>query len=424
MHTCHTNIEPADRCSLTTIRQEIDRHRHAPEAPRTVLVVLLVLGVWLFAHPWQGIWHDARLYALQALSHLRPEAYRNDLFFFSGSQEKYTFFSPLYAALISLIGLKAAALTLLLGGYVLWIGSAGWLLRGFLRGFPFWLGMVLIFSMPRGYSGYGDVFNYAESFLTPRLIAEGFTLLSLALIIRGQQLASLLTMAIAFAIHPLMALAGAGFVVLYMAQDRPKSALGFGALGIGLLWALALFNIAPFDRLLTTMDSEWYELAFSRSPYVFWDGWKPEQWLNRDLLAFSLLVTAGLVAVGKHRRAFLACLLMGCASLLLTWAGTSLFHVLLIQIQPWRSLWLVQLFSYIAAAWLVSQYWSRSQFHRFLLAGFLTASMAFDNAGGVISLTPAILFIWQALSRRNPPLQDQRQAALPDSDSGCNHMGH
>lgn len=363
---------------------------------RTVLVCLLLLGIWLFAHPWGGIWGDAQLYALQALSHLRPDAYRNDLFFFSGSQDDYTFFSPLYAALISLLGLNAATIALLLAAYVLWMGSAAWLLRSLLQGFPFWLGLALLFAMPGGYSGTVGTFRYAEPFLTPRLIAEGLTLLSLAMMLRGKRLASLVAMAAAFAMHPLMALAGAGFVGLYAAQERPKVALSAGALGLALIFGMAFFNVAPFDRLLTTMDSQWFELVFARARYIFWDGWKLVDWVNRVLLSFSLLATASIAAQGAHRRAFLAALVVGCASLLLTWVGTSLFHnVLLIQIQPWRSLWLVQLFSYIAAAWLVAQFWSCGQVYRVLLLGFFTASLTLGNVGGILALLVALLFIWQ-----------------------------
>lgn len=384
---------------MNAAMQEVECRRQANLMQPTFLVFLLLLGIWLFAHPWGGIWHDSELYAFQALSHLRPDAYRNDLFLFSGSQDDYTFFSPIYAALISLLGLHAATIALLLAGYVLWTGSVAWLLRSLLQGFPFWLGLTLIFAMSPHYGGTVAQLRYAESFLTPRLIAEGLTLLSLALMLRGKWLASLAAMAAAFAMHPLMALAGAGFVGLYEAIARPKAALGASVLGLAVLFGLAFFNVAPFNRLLVTMDSQWFELVFARAPYLFWDGWKHEDWLNRVLLSFSLLATASIAAQGMHRRAFLAPLVVGCASLLLTWVGTSLFHnVLLIQIQPWRALWLVHLFSYIAAAWLVAQFWSRGQVYRFLLLGFLTASLPLGNAGGILAMLVAGLFAWQALS--------------------------
>lgn len=381
---------------MHTAMPEAEGRRQLTAMQPTFLVCLLLLGIWLLAHPWGGILHDAHFYTLQALSHLRPDAYRNDLFLLFGSQDDYTFFSPVYAALISLLGLNAATITLLLAGYALWVGSAAWLLRSLLQGFSFWLGLVLIFAMPRDYGATICMLKYAEPFLTPRLITEGLTLLALAMMLRGKWLASFAAMAAAFSMHPLMALAGAGCASLYAAQGRPKTVLGVVALSLALLFGLAFFNVAPFNRLLTSMDSQWFELSFARSPFVFWDGWKHDDWLNRVLLSFSLLATAGIAGQGAHRRAFLASLVVGCASLLLTWAGTSLFHnVLLIQIQPWRSLWLVQLFSYIAAAWLVAHFWSRCQVYRFLLLGFFTASLTVGHVGGILAMLAAILFIWQ-----------------------------
>ena len=327
-------------CTVEQIAaQETEGHRYAVVMQRMLPICLLLLGIWLCSHPWGGIWHDAKFYAFQALSHLRPDAYRNDLFLLFGSQDDYTLFSPLYAALISWLGLRTATISLLLAAYIVWTGSAAWLLRGLLRGFPFWLGLVLIFAMPRGYGGYADQVRYAEPFLTPRLLAEAMTLLSLAMLFMAKWLAWLVALAAAFVMHPLMALGGAGFAGLYAVMDRPKWALAAGALGVGLLFGLTMFAVAPFDRLLSTMDSEWFGLSLTRSPFVFWDGWQYEDWLNRVLLSFSLLATAAFAAEGAHRRAFLAALLVGCAALLLTWLGTSLFHnQLLIQIQPWRSL--------------------------------------------------------------------------------------
>ena len=375
--------------------KKTERQHSVAAIQQSVLVGLLLLGIWLLAHPYDGIWHDAWLYALQALAHLHPDAYRNDLFFFSGSQDDFSFFSPLYSTLISLLGLNAASMTLLLGAYALWTASAAWLLRSLLQGFSFWLGLALIFAMPSSYGGAG-VFSYAESFLTPRLIAEGLTLLSLAMLIKGKSLAFLAAMAAAFAMHPLMALAGAGFAAFYAAQERPKAAFGTAALGLALLIGFVAFNVAPFSRLLDTMDKQWFDLVFARSPFVLWDGWKQEDWLNRVLLAFSLLVSAGAAAQGAHRRAFLAALAVGYAALLVTWVGTSLFHnVLLIQIQPWRALWLAQLFSWIAAAFLAAQFWHRGPVFRIFLLGFLSASLTIGTVGGVLALLVAALSIWQ-----------------------------
>lgn len=70
------------------------------------VVVLLLAGLWLWAHPYRGLTHDAILYSAQALSHLYPEIFRSDIFFVYGSQDDYTLFSRIYAFLIGWLGLE------------------------------------------------------------------------------------------------------------------------------------------------------------------------------------------------------------------------------------------------------------------------------------------------------------------------------
>ena len=64
---------------------------------RMLPVALLITGLYLFLHPYQGLIHDARLYTLQALNHLHPDLYSNDVFLKYGSQDSYTLFTPVYA---------------------------------------------------------------------------------------------------------------------------------------------------------------------------------------------------------------------------------------------------------------------------------------------------------------------------------------
>lgn len=360
-----------------------------------LLLFILLLALWFFSHHYQGLWHDGIFYAVQALASLRPDVYGKDLFFLYGSQDDFTLFSPIYAAFIRLFGLDGAMLALLLAGHALWFGSAMLLASRLQRGFPFWLGLVLVIAMPRSFNA--EVLEYADRFLTPRLIAEGFTLLSLALVLRGKRLASLAVLATAFAMHPLMALAGAAFVGLYLACDRPKVALVFGALTSAAVLLLGWMDVSPFGRLFATMDAEWFQLAVARASYVFWDGWRYEEWGNRSLLTLSLLAAAAGAAKGRQRRIFLLPLVIGAAAMLLFWLGTSVFHnVLLIQLQTWRWLWLTQLFSYLAAAWLAGEFWQQGRTARLLLLGFITAWLTLDSIGGLLAVLVCSLFIWHA----------------------------
>ena len=389
------SVRPKIDPQPSTIMERFKNRPLTAHGEPKLLLFILLLALWLFVHSYLGLWGDGILYAVQALARLRPETYGKDLFFLYGSQDDFTVFSSIYAAFIRLFGLDGAILALLLAGYALWFGSAMLLANRLLRGFPFWLGLVLVVAMPRSYGNV--ILEYAELYLTPRLIAEGLTLLSIALLLKGKKLFSLAALVTAFTMHPLMALGGATFVGLYHACDRPRVALGIGALASAAVLLLAWSGISPFDRLFSVMDAEWLHLSMARSPYVFWDEWRYEEWGNRALLTFSLLAAAAGAAKGRQRRIFLLPLMIGAAALLLFWLGTSVFHnVLLIQLQAWRWLWLTQLFSYFAAAWLVGEFWQRDRVSRLLLLGFLSAWLTLASIGGLLAVLVCGLFIWHA----------------------------
>ncbi len=60
---------------------------------------LLCVGIWCLSHGYQGLFHDAGLYALQALAHRYPDFLSRDVFLRFGSQDRFTVFSPLVAGL-------------------------------------------------------------------------------------------------------------------------------------------------------------------------------------------------------------------------------------------------------------------------------------------------------------------------------------
>jgi hypothetical protein len=74
----------------------------------TVLLLLCVTA-WALSHSYRGIFHDAGLYTLQALARLAPASLGQDVFLRFGSQDRYTIFSPIYAAASQVLGTEAAA---------------------------------------------------------------------------------------------------------------------------------------------------------------------------------------------------------------------------------------------------------------------------------------------------------------------------
>ena len=84
--------------------------------PRLGLAVAGLLGIatWSLSHSYQGIFHDAGLYTLQALARLHPDSLPGDVFLKFGSQDGFTIFSPIYAAASRMLGVEFAAATLTL----------------------------------------------------------------------------------------------------------------------------------------------------------------------------------------------------------------------------------------------------------------------------------------------------------------------
>src|ERR1700688_368975 len=98
----------------------------AAPASRLGIAVLgmFALATWALSHSYLGIFHDARLYVLQALAHLNSGPLLRDAFLRFGSQDDFTIFSPIYSSASRLIGIEnAAALFTLLLQFAL-LGSA------------------------------------------------------------------------------------------------------------------------------------------------------------------------------------------------------------------------------------------------------------------------------------------------------------
>src|ERR1700688_3472055 len=89
--------------------------KESDQAYSTVdLAVLLLLCVtaWALSHGYRGVFHDAGLYTLQALARLPPTSLGQDVFLRFGSQDRYTIFSPIYAAASQVLGTEVGAATL------------------------------------------------------------------------------------------------------------------------------------------------------------------------------------------------------------------------------------------------------------------------------------------------------------------------
>ena len=130
-------------------------------ASASILVAIVcVLGLAL-NHPYEGLFHDARLYLLQSLSHLSPASLTADVFLRYGSQDAYTLFTAVVAALIPPLGAEHAAALLTCLSQLALLAAAGLLTRVLVPRSPALLGVAVLISSS-GIYGSHRVFTVIE----------------------------------------------------------------------------------------------------------------------------------------------------------------------------------------------------------------------------------------------------------------------
>ena len=91
------------------------------------LCCILILSIWLATHPYPGIIHDGRFYAVEALRAAGLGRYDDDLYFRFGSQGQFTLFTTPYALVARWVGIGDAAIVLACLGEALWLVGIAWL---------------------------------------------------------------------------------------------------------------------------------------------------------------------------------------------------------------------------------------------------------------------------------------------------------
>lgn len=359
------------------------------------LALLLVL--WIVAHPYYGIVHDARYYTLQALQASGSGAYADDLFFKYGSQDRYTFFTALYGPLVGWLGPGQAHLAAYAAGQLFWFAAMIWLLRTLLEpraALLAALGAILL----NPHYGSSAIFQYGEVFVTPRLYAEALVLCAMALLFRGRALLSAAGLLAAGLLHPLMAVAGAGVFALEVGRRlwrAPRPAQRWAGLAgvILLAAALAAYGLASgrFGRATASFDKAWFALIYGRSAYAFLARWSPTDWVQVLAAAASLL--SGAAVLARPRLALLAALATAAGGLAFGFLGGDLGrNVLVVNLQLWRALWLATLLANAALGALIART-QHGAFAKELLWGALLVGFAahFAPLNGLVQAVPTIV---------------------------------
>ncbi|HEY8506162.1 MAG TPA: hypothetical protein VIL46_16365, partial [Gemmataceae bacterium] len=353
------------------------------------------------ARPYRGVSHDAVLYGAQALNRATGGHFDGDLFFRYGSQDSYSIFSHALAPLVGALGLPAAFFLAYLAAKALFLLGGVRLIFALIGRTPAAAAAALFLAADPVPFGGMDVLHANESFLTPRLIAGACVLWALAGLLHRRVAAALAWLAAGMLFHPLMAVGGAGVAVVWLARERlPARALPLLGAAAAAAGALVLAHGPTAVALFGTIDPEWKELVRRSTPYNFVPEWYAADFARIGLAAAVVAAFALRTpkrTAGRMAGAVVAVALLG---LLGTALAGRLPYALLLQGQPHRALWLLQVVQVPAAAWLAVRLWkSESPAARTLAVGVPAAVGFRDWNGTTLLWLAALVPAWAVLCR-------------------------
>jgi hypothetical protein len=330
--------------------------------------------------------HDSTLYTAQALNILYPEIYQEDIFFKYGSQASFTFFPRLHALLIEYIGVDASAFILTIIGQALFFVGSISLTRHFLTSGQTILFLVILTTLPT----YNNPVLYIfEVFSTSRTIAAGLSLIFLTLILKNRIIVASVVLIMALLLHPLVPL---GVIAIALFLQRPKVIAIVITLGFVSLVICYVLAIPPVTQLSLIIDNEWRNLVAQRAPFLFMHLWLDDD-LSLLFLELCIILSARAYCADKLRQIFNAVLLATSACLLTSLISSWLSNTLLIQLQTWRILLFVHIFSAIAFAWLISAAW-KSNNGKVVILLYCTIFLSFSAIGGLPALAVHIFWVY------------------------------
>ena len=325
----------------------------------TGALILIYAGLWLHLTPYGGLGHDAQAYALEALAKLNPVPFAQELFVLYRSQEEFTLFPHVYAALIDLFGLESAASITVFLCHLLWYSVAFLLLKRLLGTTTAFLSLGLLITLSGTYGGF-RVFHMAEPFLTARLPGEVISLGAIWLYLSNRKLIATIATIAAIAIHPLIAFPVAALLVcLEIGRRGPWYAVP-ALLILGVLAAIAgSFLLADGDPF---MSGRWLAMTQLRSGFLFVHFWRSIDWNDTLLNLLTLAIGAAALSAAMPRRVAQTVLGVALAGLVLA-AISSLWLSLevLIQGQPWRWVWISRFFAIALLPAIVLSMWTQGR---------------------------------------------------------------
>jgi hypothetical protein len=375
---------------------------------------LLLLVLWSATHQYSGLSGDAELYAVQALSRIRPNLL-NDLYLQHTSQDSYTIFSGLYARCVEWFGLRDAALILTIV-CKLWFFSAAWVFARQLSGsYSAFLAVALLIVVPGQYGAY-QVFHYAEDWLTARSLAEALVVTALVAFFGGFRVLSLLIACGALLVHPLMALPGLLVLVCLWSPLRLSAIGACVSISIALGIAVGVPQQPSPTHFFSVIDGDWLETVRERSQFLFMQLWRPVDWTLNARPLISLAMSALVTSDARTRRLCISAMMVGGTGLIIGLIASAVGPVsILLQGQAWRWVWVAGLVGVLLLSPTFFALWRSRPYGR-VCAILVISGWTFPVIYGSACLAGALL-LWlmrNAINDRAAKILDESAIAISD----------
>lgn len=370
-----------------------------------------ILGLSFLLRPYRGLFQDARIYIGRTLADLDPGGIGRDLMFAYDAQTDFSLFPRLALAVVQRLGPEAASMLLTGAALTVWTVALVLLARRLAAGRLGWAVALAMLVLAATYGAY-DSFSYGESWATPRAWAEAGVMAGFAAILAGRWRWAVAALGAAVLFHPLMTLPALAVALAVKAQEDRRWAWLFPAGAAGAVLA-ALLGLPIAERLLQPMDPAWLQALRLRSAYLFPDLWSAEEWARATLQLATVLMGARFLTA-EARRLYLGAAAAGVLGVAAAALCALYPSQLLLQLQPWRALWLLALLANGGLIIALAGLWREGGLQRLAMWGFVCALLAYGSPVGA-AIGWMVLLLSVAAGTRAPALSQltQRLMAVP-----------
>jgi hypothetical protein len=362
---------------------------------------LVAFLVFALGRPYRGIFQDPQIYIGRAVADLDPSGVGRDLMFVHDGQFGFSLFPFVVRETVALLGPAMTGEVLAFAAALAWFFAARALARQFVGGGAVWVAVIFAALLPNAY-GAPYPFGFAELKAIPRPFAEAFVMAGLAALAARRDVVCLCCLVVAALLHPIMALVGFGvFVAVRGLEDKrwfwlcacagTLSILG-GALGLPLM-----------DRLFTTIDPSLQSLHESHNAFLFPSLWPIESFPPLIVQTVTIAIAA-LLQQGRARRILAAIIVVGLGGIAIAVIfGDWFSSLLIVQVQPWRTAWLMAVAGAMALGVCAVELWRRGRSGRMVLA-LLVLCWSFNTKLGVVGPTAILALSLHFGAKRFAPL--------------------